>query len=120
LPLRSTERKKPSRVQKSFFLGSPTNRTSTTSGNLQPLKIMDEVYKKGGEVFYHDPYIPEVKTEMGYTFKSSAYETISEVDCVVITTNHKDFEAEDILEKSRMVVDLRNVIKDPSDKVYKL
>jgi UDP-N-acetyl-D-glucosamine dehydrogenase len=105
---------------KILFLGVAYKPNINDERESPALKIMDEVYKKGGEVFYHDPYIPEVKTEMGYTFKSSAYETISEVDCVVITTNHKDFEAEDILEKSRMVVDLRNVIKDPSDKVYKL
>ncbi|MBN1501066.1 MAG: nucleotide sugar dehydrogenase [Spirochaetes bacterium] len=84
------------------------------------LKIMDEVQNKGGLVMYHDPYIPQVKTEDGHEYKSVSYDEIMISDCVVICTNHKSFNAEDIVSKSKLIVDLRNLIKVKSDKVYKL
>jgi UDP-N-acetyl-D-glucosamine dehydrogenase len=86
------------------------------------LKIIDEVVKKGGIVSYHDPYIPEVTTPEGRTFKSSELtgERLGEADCSVISTAHDTFNPDFILEHSRLIVDLRNVIKQPSEKVYKL
>lgn len=85
------------------------------------LKIMDEVVKKGADVSYHDPYIPQVKTPEGHLFRSVALEpAIAEADCVVVTTNHPGFDPDYLLEKARLIVDLRNLIKKPSEKVYKL
>jgi len=85
------------------------------------LKIMDEVVKKGAGVSYHDPYIPQVKTPEGHLFRSVALEpAIAEADCVVVTTNHPGFDPDYLLEKARLIVDLRNLIKKPSEKVYKL
>ena len=86
------------------------------------LKIMDEVVKKGGEVFYHDPYIPEVTTPENRLFKSVELTAgrLEEVDCTVISTAHDVFNTEFIIEHSGLIVDLRNAIKQPSEKVYKL
>ncbi len=84
------------------------------------LKIMDEVRKKGAEVCYHDPFIETVKTDEGNVFTSVPYSDLTDADCVVITTNHSCFYADDIYEKANLVVDLRNVIKEKSEKVYKL
>jgi len=86
------------------------------------LKIMDEVCKKQGEVFYHDPYIPEVTTPEGRSFRSVPLTAarLEEVDCAVISTAHKEFSPDFILEHARLVVDLRNIIKQSSEKVYKL
>ncbi len=84
------------------------------------LKIMDEVRKKGAEVCYHDPFIETVKTDEGNVFTSVPYSDLTDADCVVITTNHSCFDADDIYEKANLVVDLRNVIKEKSEKVYKL
>ena len=78
--------------------------------------------KKGGEVLYHDPYIGELTTEegRGYTNSPLTDELLESVDCVVITTNHSCFDVERIVERARLVVDLRNAVKTPSEKVYKL
>lgn len=85
------------------------------------LKIMDEVIKKGAVVSYYDPYIPKIKTPEGNVFQSVGFEqSVSDADCVVITTNHPDFDPEYILKHARLIVDLRNLIKKPSEKVYKL
>lgn len=84
------------------------------------LKIMDEVAKKGGEVSYHDPYISTVRTGEGREFANVDYSEIGDADVVVITTNHSDFDGADIAAKARLVVDLRNVVRESGDNVYKL
>ena len=86
------------------------------------LKIMEEVIKKGGEVSYHDPYIAEINIGEGNILGSETLiaETLGEADCVVISTNHSAFDAAFIEEHSKLIVDLRNMIKLASDKVYKL
>lgn len=86
------------------------------------LKIMDEVTKKGGRVSYHDPYISEVTTPEGRSFRSEELTTagLNAADCTVISTAHDSFSPAFILEHAQLIVDLRNAIKEPSDKVYKL
>lgn len=86
------------------------------------LKVIDEVANKGGEILFHDPYIDYCKTPNGNEYKNSELsdELLSSVDCVVFTTNHSCFNSDEIVEKVKLVVDLRNMVKDPSNKVYKL
>ena len=86
------------------------------------LEIMDIVAYKGGIVSYHDPFIPNVKTIEGNEFQSVdlTVMTLKEADCVVLTTNHDVFDVKFIQRHARMIVDLRNMIKDGSEKVYKL
>jgi UDP-N-acetyl-D-glucosamine dehydrogenase len=42
------------------------------------------------------------------------------MDCIVISTNHNEYTADFIQENSALVVDLRNLIRESSEKVYKL
>jgi len=86
------------------------------------LEIIDTVIHKGGKASYHDPYIPAVTTPDGKKLESVplTQEVLQKADCVVLTTNHKTFDTGFIEENSNMVVDMRNMIKEASDKVYKL
>jgi len=38
----------------------------------------------------------------------------------VLTTNHSVFDVEEIQKHAKMIVDMRNMVKDGGDKVYKL
>jgi len=102
------------------------------------LQIINMVARKGGIVSYHDPYIPVVETgheenketgheekkETGYALSLQSVELTAEnlqnADCVVITTNHKAFDVEFIQQHARLIVDLRNVIKETGANVFKL
>jgi len=89
------------------------------------LLVMEQVKKKGARVLYHDPYILEVTDEHGNHYISSELtdELITEVDCIVFTTNHSCFDAERIIEKTKLIVDMRNVVKHVAiedGKVFKL
>ena len=114
--------KKAMNGSKVLFLGVAYKKDINDERESPALKIMDEVHKKGAVVTYHDPYIPEVKTEEHHTYKSVELnaKTIADADCIVITTNHSCFNIESIVEQARLVVDLRNAAKTSSPKVYKL
>jgi UDP-N-acetyl-D-glucosamine dehydrogenase len=91
------------------------------------LEIMGITAHKGGRVTYHDPYIPAVQTEttpsrQGVKAESVALtrETLQAADCVVLSANHDVFDVEFILKYSNLVVDMRNMVKENSEKVYKL
>jgi UDP-N-acetyl-D-glucosamine dehydrogenase len=89
------------------------------------LLVMEQAARKGANVLYHDPYISEVTDDHGAYYKSIALtgEAIKNADCVVFTTGHRCFDTAYVLEKAKLIVDLRNVIKDISienGKVFKL
>lgn len=86
------------------------------------LEIIDQVIRKGGVVSYNDPHISKVKTNEGNDLQSVELDkqTLQNADCVVLTTNHDAFDIEFIKEHSKMIVDMRNMVKDASDTVYKL
>lgn len=86
------------------------------------LEIMDIVAHKGGDVQYHDPHIPCATTPHGRSFNSVELtaEMIAQADCVILTTNHKAFDVAFIQQHAQMIVDMRNMVKEGGDKVYKL
>ena len=46
---------------------------------------------------------------------------VSKADCVVIVTDHRDFDYARIVERSKLIVDTRNALKgNPSDKIVRL
>jgi len=86
---------------------------------------MEQAAKKGAKVLYHDPYITEVNDdhENYYTGSELTDELITKADCVVFTTNHSCFNVRRIVEKAKLVVDMRNVVKHVAiedGKVFKL
>ena len=114
--------KKPVNGSKILFLGVAYKPNIDDERESPALEIMDITAHKGGEVSYHDPYIPHVRTGKGREFDSVDLDasTLQNADCVVITTNHKDFDPDFIKENSKLIVDLRNMIKEGGDNVYKL
>ena len=86
------------------------------------LEIMDITTHKGGLVHYHDPHIPAITTHKGLSYQSVELtpEKLQEVDCVVLTTNHKAFDIDMIQKHAKLIVDLRNMVKEKGEKVFKL
>jgi UDP-N-acetyl-D-glucosamine dehydrogenase len=86
------------------------------------LEIMEIVAHKGGIVQYHDPHIPSVQTPFMASLHSIDLtpEALKNADCVVLTTNHAAFDVEFIRQYARLIVDMRNMIRENSKNVYKL
>ena len=66
---------------------------------------------------YNDPYIPTMPRMRKYRFEKDSVEltaeNLSNYDCVLIATDHTVYDPGLIAENARLVVDTRNLIKDP-------
>lgn len=107
---------------KILFLGVAYKPNIDDERESPALEIMDIVERKGGIISYNDPHIPTVKTNGGIRLNSTklSAEALSQADCVVLTTNHDAFDLEFIQKYAVLIVDLRNMVKKSSEKVYKL
>ena len=107
---------------KILFLGVAYKPNIDDERESPALEIMDITKHKGGDVTYHDPFIPKIKTGEGNEFLSVVLtkETLQQADCVVLTTNHDAFDVNFIRRHAQMIVDLRNMVKEGSENVYKL
>ncbi|OQY32072.1 MAG: UDP-N-acetyl-D-glucosamine dehydrogenase [Anaerolineaceae bacterium 4572_5.1] len=75
------------------------------------IDVIGLLLAKGAEVSYHDPYISEVAHD-SWELKSvpDLMEEVSRVDCVVIVTNHSDYDYASIFEAATLIVDTRNAL----------
>jgi UDP-N-acetyl-D-glucosamine dehydrogenase len=83
------------------------------------LKLIELLREDGAEIAYHDPHVPALP-ELGLT--SSPLEP-EQYDCVAIVTAHSGVDYADVVERARLVVDLRNAtrgIEAEDGKVWKL
>lgn len=74
------------------------------------LDILTLLEEKGAQVVYHDPYVERVRLEGEAVMRSTPYspELLANADCVVIITDHSNFDYQHILDHSKLVVDTRN------------
>jgi UDP-N-acetyl-D-glucosamine dehydrogenase len=77
------------------------------------LTIIELLQKEGAEVSYHDPYFPYIGKGRKYDLqmKRSDLENLGQYDCVVIVTDHSDYDYPYIVGESQLVVDTRNATK---------
>jgi UDP-N-acetyl-D-glucosamine dehydrogenase len=76
------------------------------------LAVMKLLHDRGATISYSDPYVPELREE-GLLLRS---EPVREVvgngcDCVVILTDHQDFDYAYVASAARSIVDARNALR---------
>ncbi|MEO5936274.1 MAG: nucleotide sugar dehydrogenase [Terriglobales bacterium] len=84
------------------------------------LTIIELLQQEGAEVSYNDPYFPTVGRGRKYNLNmtSTPIEQVKEFDCVVIITDHSDYDYKQIVNEAKLVVDTRNATKGiKSDKI---
>jgi len=74
------------------------------------LTIIELLQKDGANVSYHDPYFPFIGKGRKYDLQMKCAELrdLGHYDCVVIVTDHSDYDYEWIVRESQLVVDTRN------------
>ncbi len=73
------------------------------------LRIIDVLRERGGNVLYHDDYVPELP---GMDLRSTPLEqALCETDAVVLVTAHPGIDYEAIAERSRLFIDLRGITR---------
>jgi len=89
------------------------------SPSLDLLKLFEE---KGAEIVYNDPFVESIKWGNGKKMSVEIdAELLAGADLVVISTDHKTYNWDMIVENSKLILDTRNALKGyPSDRIYKL
>jgi UDP-N-acetyl-D-glucosamine dehydrogenase len=77
------------------------------------LTIIELLQKRGARVEYNDPFFPSVGKGRKYDLNmtSTPLEKIPEFDCVVIVTDHSQYDYRAIVDQAKVVVDTRNATK---------
>jgi UDP-N-acetyl-D-glucosamine dehydrogenase len=77
------------------------------------LTIIELLQKEGAEVSYNDPYFPFIGKGRKYDLqmKSSPLDNLQHYDCVLIVTDHSDYDYARIVQESSLVVDTRNATR---------
>ena len=85
------------------------------------LDIIHLLREKGGKLTYSDPYVSTLKID-GITLKALPVDSnCKSADCVVIVTDHRDFDYKAIEKSSKLIVDTRNGMKGiKSSKIIRL
>jgi UDP-N-acetyl-D-glucosamine dehydrogenase len=77
------------------------------------LTIIELLQERGAHVAYNDPYFAKVGRGRHYDLNmtNTPLEKLDQFDCVIIVTDHSDYDYEKIVRESKLVVDTRNATK---------
>jgi UDP-N-acetyl-D-glucosamine dehydrogenase len=81
------------------------------------LTIIELLQKDGAQVSYNDPYIPFIGKGRHYDLqmKCSPVGDVGKYDCVLIVTDHSDYDYKWIAQHASLVVDTRNAMRGLHD-----
>ncbi len=105
---------RPIKGSRILILGTAYKRDISDWRESPATPIIESLLERGGEVEYHDRFVPEFKLGhhgRGTTLHSVEldYEALGTYDCVVIVTDHTYLDAEAIMRNARRIVDTRNL-----------
>ncbi len=86
------------------------------------LTIIELLRQRGAIVSYNDPFFPYVGQGRHYHLDMHCVplDDLAQYDCVLIVTDHSDYDYAQIVSESKMVVDTRNATKGiVSDKIVR-
>jgi UDP-N-acetyl-D-glucosamine dehydrogenase len=112
------QQKKPLNGAKVLVLGLAYKKDIDDLRESPSLTIIELLQKDGVQVSYNDPYFPTVGKGRKYDLqmKCAPLEDLGQYDCVLIVTDHSDYDYARIVRESKLVVDTRNAtrgIKSP-------
>lgn len=115
------DREKSIKGSRVLLLGMSYKRDIDDVRESPALDILRILEKKGAEVMYHDPLVPELDLD-GVAHQSQPLEkALKSADCTVIVTNHSQFDIQEIVAGARLVIDTRNATEGTrSEKIIKI
>jgi UDP-N-acetyl-D-glucosamine dehydrogenase len=79
------------------------------------VEIMQLIQDSGAEISYSDPYVPVFPKMRRYNFKmnsvAASSENIKTYDCIVVGTDHVDFDYNMIREYAKLIIDTRGIYR---------
>jgi UDP-N-acetyl-D-glucosamine dehydrogenase len=107
------ERQKAVKESKVLVLGLAYKKDIDDLRESPSLTIIELLQKQGAHVSYNDPYFPFVARGRKYNLqmKCSNLDDLDQYDCVLIVTDHSDYDYRRIVGEAQLVVDTRNATK---------
>ena len=85
------------------------------------LDIIHLLLARGAKITYSDPFVPSIRMEGSDMTAVAPEEAVSQADCVVIVTDHRDFDYAETVRSAKLIVDTRNALKAfSSEKIIRL
>lgn len=105
--------KKPLNGSRILMLGMSYKKNIDDLRESPSLTIIELLRAEGAEVLYNDPYHPTVGQGRHYklNMNSTPLTDLGQYDCVLIVTDHSDYDYAEIVKESKLVVDSRNATK---------
>jgi UDP-N-acetyl-D-glucosamine dehydrogenase len=81
------------------------------------LTIIELLQKEGVLVSFHDPFFPKIGKGRKYDLQMprASLDNLGDYDCVLIVTDHSDYDYGKIVKESKLVVDTRNATRGIKD-----
>ncbi len=98
---------------KIVVLGAAFKRDVDDIRHSPALKVIELLLADGAKhVVYNDPFVPRVRVN-NHSFESVdlTMELIKSADCVLITTDHSQYDYEMVVKNAKRVIDTRNATK---------
>jgi UDP-N-acetyl-D-glucosamine dehydrogenase len=115
------EQAKPLKNSKVLVLGIAYKKNIDDSRESPAIELIKLLLDKGANVDYSDPYLPVFpkKRNYNYNFKSVQLlpEIIAKYDCILIATNHDQFNYHEIQQNAKLIIDTRGCYKESFDNV---
>ena len=107
------ERQKAVKGSKVLVLGLAYKKDIDDLRESPSLTIIELLHKQGAQVSYNDPYFPFVARGRKYNLqmKCSNLDDLGQYDCVLIVTDHSDYDYRHIVGEAQLIVDTRNATK---------
>ena len=106
-------RKKPLNGSKVLVLGVAYKKDIDDLRESPSLTIIEALQKEGAEVSYNDPYFAFVGRGRHYDLqmRCTPLDNLEQYDCVLIVTDHSDYDYRRIVAEAPLVVDSRNATR---------
>jgi UDP-N-acetyl-D-glucosamine dehydrogenase len=114
--------RKPINGSKIIMLGMAYKKDIDDLRESPSLTVLELLRAQGAEVVYNDPYFPTVGRGRHYNLNMTCTPLthLGDYDCVLIMTDHTDYDYKDIVRQSQLVVDSRNATKGiQSEKIFR-
>jgi UDP-N-acetyl-D-glucosamine dehydrogenase len=104
---------KPLKGAKVLLLGVAYKKDIDDLRESPALTIIELLQKDGAQVSYNDPYFPQIGKGRHYDLqmKCVPVDEVSTYDCVLIVTDHSDYDYAWIVQHASLVVDTRNATR---------
>jgi len=107
--------KKPINGSRVLMLGIAYKKNIDDMRESPSVEIMQLVLNCGAEIHYSDPYVPVFPKMRRYSFNMNSInltnEAVQGFDCVVLGTDHDDFDYEMIRKNAKLIIDTRGIYR---------